>query len=434
MISNLRPVNTLQDTPHDVLARIFEFIAVSDGNYLHSNKKYTEEDVKLAHSYLFEGWWRDSQSDEAAKDHINKIIDRSNVRYSMKKLSSPPSSPVASLNGIAALFRSLSLVSKRINQFCTFFLTNVLIDADFFGVSKGHELGCILWMIKKRLKLSRIRAKTNLDASHLLATLLVHCNTSELRACDVKFSGDSLIRAAWFSKFQAEEVDLISDTTILSSRSLNEYLWDLGVSRADYLHANMSEDDFFKVLSSECPSIEILAVTMEIDPYETRLDSRHAALMSSPSLKYVDIHIRLPRSVREGRYREAIEPKLLFPGLTKAIALSPNLRGLRISSNPFLSDKYGLSIESDSLEVIDMVDAHKNTFVLHCRCPKLQTFFSGTRSPYNGVLPLDFDMSQRNWAVFWNDTECLPASRGFIGFAVPPDCMIHLTSALYCDA
>lgn len=156
--------------------------------------------------------------------------------------------------------------------------------------------------------------------------------------------------------------------------------------------------------------------------------------MSSPSLKYVDINIRLPWSVREGRYREAIEPKLLFPGLTKAIALSPNLRGLRISSNPFLSDKYGLSIESDSLEVIDMIDAHKNTFVLRCRCPKLQAFFSGTRTPHNGVLPLDFDMSQRDWTVFWNDTECLPASSGFIGFAVPPDCMIHLTSALYCDA
>lgn len=49
MISNLRPVNNLQDMPHDMLARIFELIAASDGNYLYSNKKYTEDDVRSAH-------------------------------------------------------------------------------------------------------------------------------------------------------------------------------------------------------------------------------------------------------------------------------------------------------------------------------------------------------------------------------------------------
>lgn len=424
-VLNQSLVTNLQQMPDDMLTKIVHFLTASDGNYLYSDRTFTEDDVKDSYSYLFEDWYRSREGEESVSDSINRIINLSNVRYSTKKLSSPPSVPVASLGGLALLLRSASRVSKRFNRFCDCFLTEILIDADFFGISFGHELGCTLWMIKKRLNLSRIRAKPDYDTAHLLATLLVHCNTTELRACDVKFLGQSFIRTAWLSKFQAEEVDLISETTRLSSKSQNEFLWDLGVSRVDYLHAEMSEDDFFKVVAVECPSIELLTITMEIDPYETRLDSRYASLMSSPSLKYIDVSIRLPKHFKRRRSEVSAEPVLLYSGLTKAISLASNLRGLRLGPTPYINDKYGLKIESESLELIDTVEISKNTFVLKCKCPNLQHFICNGEGYASGLLPEGFDVTQRYWNPRWTD-DSLPASAGFFGLEAHHDCIVHL--------
>uniref|UniRef100_A0A7S0ADZ3 Uncharacterized protein n=1 Tax=Minutocellus polymorphus TaxID=265543 RepID=A0A7S0ADZ3_9STRA len=322
------------------------------------------------------------------------------------------------------MLRSLSTVSKRINGFCTHFLKTVLVDADFFGVLRGRELGCILWMVRRQLSLSRLRAKST-DV-FLLASVLIHSNTSELKVCDVKLTGDSFIRTAWLARFQSEVVDLVAETTTLTSKSHNELLWDLGVKRTEYVHANMTEDDFFNIIAAECSAIKILSMTMKFDPYSTRLESRYASIMSSPSLKYIDLNFCSAATDRSRGDRNRDVPVILYSGLTKLIRLAPNLRGLRLGSTPYLNDKYGLQIDSDSLELIDMIDVSKRTFVLRCKCPKLQNFMiSGNRYSRSGLLLTGFDLSEEWWMPRWEHNS-LPASHGFIGLAVPSDCIVHM--------
>ena len=441
---NLSSSTNLEDLPDDVFLKIFDFVTASDGNYLPDDKIFTEDAVIPTFPNLFTGQWREHGVSRPVE--IQNIVDRSNALHLIKKISATPSSPVASLISISSLLCSAPLVSKRFKRSILFYLNNVLIDADFFGVSRGHELGCILWMMKKRLSISRVRVKACFEDAHLLASLLIHCDTSELRAFDVKFSKDyreeGFISSAWWSKFGSDVVDLSNITDAAFGKSENERLWDLGIARSDYFHAKLSEEEFFKVAAVECASIELLSITMEIDPYKPQLESHYERMVSSPSLKYVDLNIRLPEGAQRGTVENSDEPVLLYPGLTRAIALAPNLSGLRIGNAPppLVSENYGFSIESDSLELIDLtMVASKDTFVLRCICPKLRNFFCGTFHSSNGVLPLGFDVSR---GVFWSlglnfhwsqraGVYCLPASYGFYGFEVPSDCIIHLSRALY---
>ena len=322
------------------------------------------------------------------------------------------------------MLRSLSTASKRMNGFCTYFLQNVLVDADFFGVPRGKELGCILWMVRRHLSLSRVRA--NSTDVFLLATVLIQCDTSELKACDVKMTGGSFIREAWLAQFHSEVVDLVSETTTLTSKSRNELLWDLGIKRTEYVDATMTKGDFFNIVAAECSSIEILSMSMEFDPYSTRLESRYASIMSSISLKYIDLNVCLVSTAQLRGDRNRDVPVILYSGLTKLIRLAPNLRGICLGSTPHLNEKYGLQIDSESLELIDMSGVSKNTFVLRCECPKLQNFIiRGSYYNPTGVLPNGYDLSQNWWMPRW-DHNCLPASHGFIGLEVPSDCIVYM--------
>mmetsp|Transcript_5424 Transcript_5424/g.15341 ORF Transcript_5424/g.15341 Transcript_5424/m.15341 type:complete len:491 (-) Transcript_5424:7-1479(-) len=422
-LCNRSSVTNLQDMPDDLITKIVDFVAASDGNYLYSAKEITENDVRLPFSRAY---YEDGE--------IERIIELENTRWNLKKISSQPSVPVASLQGITLMLRSLSTVSKRINGFCTHFLKSVLVDADFFGVPRGRELGCILWMVRRQLSLSRVRAKST-DV-FLLASVLIHSDTSELKACDVKLTGDSFIRTAWLARFHSEIVDLVAETTTLTSKSHNELLWDLGVKRTEYVHAKMTEEDFFNIIAAECSAIEVMSITMEFDPYSTRLESRYASIMSSTSLKYIDLNVCLaPRSHSRGD-RNRDSPVILYSGLTKLIRLAPKLRGLRLGSTPYLNDKYGLQIDSESLELIDMIDVSKSTYVLRCKCPKLQNFMIRGYGYSTGLLPTGFDLSLSKewWMPQWeHNPNSLPASHGFFGLEVPPDCTVHLKGYLRRD-
>ena len=419
-VLNRSSVANLQDMPDDVLVKIVDFVAASDGTYLFSGRKITEDNIGL-------GWHRRYLRDE----QITKLVGMANLRLSVKKLSSPSHLPVASLIGVAFLHRSLSPTSKRMQRFVAHFIDtgSVLIDADLFGVPAEKRLSCLLWMLRKKPNLSRLRARTCSEA-HLLATLLVHCGTSDLRACDVKLAGDSYIRNAWIEKFRFEVVDLASEEdTMLSGKTYNELLWDLDIARTEYIHSDMSEEDFYNFVAAECSCLEVLSISMEFNPYETRLDSRYAAVMSSPLLKYIDLNINLTSSARHSRRGEEPGqiPIILYKGLTKAISLASNLRGLRLGPTPYINDKYGLKIESESLELIDTVEISKNTFVLKCKCPNLKHFFCNGEGYVSGLLPEGFDVtqSQATWNPRWTD-DSLPASAGFFGLEAHHDCIVHL--------
>ena len=417
-------VNNLQNMPDEMLIKIVDFVAASDGHYLYSAKKITEKDIRLPFSHAV---YEDEE--------LLSMLELENTRLSLKKISSPPSAPVASLQGTGLLLRSLSTASKRLNRFCRDFLGSALIDADLFGVTEGLEVQCILWMIRGKLCLSRVRAKSS-DA-FLLASLLIHCDTTELKACDVKLTGDSFIRTAWLKEFESEVVDLVADTTTLTSKSHNEMLWDLDIKRNEYVHADMSQEEFYKIVAAECPFLEILSMRMEFDPYSRRLDSRYASIMSSPSLKYIDLNVCLSSAgsanIRRNQDHQRQVPVILYSNLTKAIRLAPNLRGLRLGHTPYINDRYGLQIDSESLELIDMVDVSKNCFVLRCKCPKLQNFMIKGFTYPTGLLPNGFDLSQDWWMPRW-DSNSLLASHGFIGLEVPSDCIVHLKGyAKYSD-
>ena len=369
-------VTSFEDMPDEMLLRIADFLTASDGTYLFNGRKLIESDID---------WDRHKFLGQSVPEHEReKFIDLARVRYSLKKLSAPAPFPVASLRGVAILLRSLAFTSKRMCEFAAFFIENVLIDADLFGVPVHHGLGCLLWLLRRKPRLSRLRGSISNEA-HLLAMLLALCDTSELRACDVKFSGTSFIRAAWLSKFHSKIIDLASEeNSMLSGLSLNEMLSDLEIPRTEYIHANMTEEDFYTIVAAECKSLEILSITMKFDPYENDLDSRYAAVMSSKLLKYIDLNIscNIPYHVR---YRLSHEeprqmPAILYSGMTKAISKTPNLRGLRLGPTPYIDDKYGFEINSDSLELIDTVDISKNTFVLKCKCPSLQHFLCNAES------------------------------------------------------
>mmetsp|Transcript_5423 Transcript_5423/g.15338 ORF Transcript_5423/g.15338 Transcript_5423/m.15338 type:complete len:492 (-) Transcript_5423:122-1597(-) len=415
-VSNRSSVANLQNIPDDLLTKIVDFVAASDGHYLYSDRKLTQDDIDW-------GWHRPSDND------MEEAVELANIQFSLKKISALPPVPVVSLGGVAFLFRSLSTTSKRFNHFCLYFLRNSLFDVDLFGVSARSRLGCLLWMIRKKPHLSRIRSK-NEDSSHLLALLLIHCDTSELRACDVKFSGDSLIRQAWLEEFRDEIVDIANDdedeSLLYSGKSKNELLGDLGIERTEYIHTDLGEDEFFRIVAAECPFVEILSITMEFDPIESRLDSSYAAIMSSALLKYVDVNVRLAQGARTNDRRDYESPHHYYSGLTKAISLAPNLRGFRLGSNPNINDKYGLVINSQSLELIDVCSAAKNTFVLSCRCPRLRHFLFYYRNNSSGLLPRGFDTTGENWWYpNWGDRRRLQASHGFVGLHVPSDCSVH---------
>mmetsp|Transcript_18635 Transcript_18635/g.44158 ORF Transcript_18635/g.44158 Transcript_18635/m.44158 type:complete len:496 (+) Transcript_18635:190-1677(+) len=417
-VLNQSLVTDLQQMPDDVLVKIVDFVAASDGTYLFSGRKITEDDLEL-------GWQRSYLREE----QITKLADMAKLRLSLKKLSSPSHLPVASLFGVAFLHRSLSPTSKRMQRFVAHFIDSVLIDADLFGVPAEKRLSCLLWMLRKKPNLSRLRARTCSEA-HLLATLLVHCGTSDLRACDVKLAGDSYIRNAWIEKFRFEVVDLASEeNTMLSRKTYNELLWDLDIARTEYIHSDMADQDFYNFVAAECSCLEVLSISMEFNPYETRLDSRYAAIMSSPLLKYIDLNINLTSSARHSRRGEEPRqiPIILYKGLTKAISLASNLRGLRLGPAPYINDKYGFKIESESLELIDTVDISKNTFVLKCKCPNLQHFFCNGEGYASGLLPEGFDVTQSRsrWNPRWTD-DSLPASAGFFGLEAHEDCIVHL--------
>ena len=78
---NRSSVTNLQDMPDDVLVKIVDFIAASDGNYLYKDRGFAEDDVKDSYPYIFED--RSRNGEESATDRVNRIIDLSNVRYSV---------------------------------------------------------------------------------------------------------------------------------------------------------------------------------------------------------------------------------------------------------------------------------------------------------------------------------------------------------------
>ena len=119
-VLNRSSVTNLQDMPDDMLTKIVDFLAASDGTYLFSGRKLTEDDIAL-------GWRREFFSE----DKIAKIVKLANLRLSLKKLSAPSHLPVASLIGVAFLLRSLSPTSKRMQRFVVHFIDSVLIDADY---------------------------------------------------------------------------------------------------------------------------------------------------------------------------------------------------------------------------------------------------------------------------------------------------------------
>ena len=128
----------LEDLPDD-------FVAASDGNYLPDDRTFTKEIVIDAFPSRFSGHgqYKYAHGNEGPESpEIKNIVNRSNALNSINRLSAAPSLAVASLHGISLLLSSVSLVSKRLERFLLFYLCNVLIDADFFGVSRGHELGC----------------------------------------------------------------------------------------------------------------------------------------------------------------------------------------------------------------------------------------------------------------------------------------------------
>ena len=413
----------LDQMPFDVLSKIAECMATSDGTHVRGRYR-TRSDWEDEYGRYVESEGVAALDDQGLKD----------LRYDLETIEYDSDKPILSLHGTSSILRTFALLSKDMNQFVSKFLDDSLLDVYLHAIPRRLHLFCILWIRRKRLSLSSVHMHvgSTLDAA-LALTMLRHCNTEECRLLNIKSeqtilrvvhaTNSCMVREAWYARFGSDVMDLTASDP--SKLGADDRLYQLGVKpfESDFALISLTDAQFFDHALKECPNIEVLKL-------RTPDNSHYRTLRQDP-----------PKKIPFDTYpalRNLTKLKLLslvgnFEMEEDEIELSklPSLRGLILCHGNGYNGDSRCKIRSDTLEIIDVRGTGKMHEVSRCRCPRLRYFVCRSSGFYGigggaGPIPSSVDLSDlgaRHRALVPLEGRYL-ASYGFHGLETPDGCSL----------